>query len=113
MPLPLGGRTSAEFNIPSVLTLPAIDVPFLGIDVPENNYRLPSFTIPLSVDFSLPFIGMGEVSAKINSNFYDWEGSLQGGNYTDDVPSYIAKYKVMATSPVTPLSYKVEGRIIV
>ncbi|KAK2843259.1 hypothetical protein Q7C36_011474 [Tachysurus vachellii] len=113
VPLPLGGRTSAEFNIPSVLTLPAIDVPFLGIAVPENNYRLPSFTIPLSVDFSLPFIGMGEVSAKINSNFYDWEGSLQGGNYTDDVPSYIAKYKVMATSPVTPLSYKVEGTALV
>ncbi|KAK3537618.1 hypothetical protein QTP70_017011 [Hemibagrus guttatus] len=113
VPLPLGGRSSAELYIPPVLPLPAIDVPFLGIDVPENNYRLPSFTIPLSLDFSLPFIGMGEVSAKINSNFYDWEGSIQGGNYTDDVPSYIAKYKVMATSPVTPLSYKVEGTALV
>lgn len=111
MPLPLGGRTSAELYIPSVLPLPAIDVPLLGINVPENNYRLPSFTIPLSLDFSVPFIGIGEVSAKINSNFYDWEGSFQGGNYTDDVPSYIAKYKVMATSPVTLLSYKAEGRL--
>lgn len=80
--------------------------------MPENVYRIPSFTIPQNLDFSLPMIGMGEASAKMKSNFYDWEGSLQGGNYTDDVPSYIAKYKVMATSPVTPLSYKIEGIII-
>lgn len=110
LPLPLGGKSSAELNIPSMLTLPPVDVDYLGIHVPEKNYRIPSFTIPQRLDFSLPLLGIGEVSAKINSNFYDWEGLLQGGNYTDDVPSYIAKYKVMATSPVTPLSYKLEGK---
>lgn len=112
MPLPLGGKSSAELNIPSVLTLTPINVPYLGLDMPETTYRIPSFTIPHTLDFSLPLIGMGEISAKMNSNFFDWEGSLQGGNYTDDVPSYIAKYKVMLTSPVTPLSYKAEGIII-
>ncbi|XP_026789738.3 apolipoprotein B-100 [Pangasianodon hypophthalmus] len=113
LPLPLGGISSAELNIPSVLTLPPINVPGLGLDMPETKYKIPSFTIPQSLDFSLPLIGMGEVSAKMNTNFYDWEGSFQGGNYTDDVPSYIAKYKVMATSPLTPLSYKVEGTALV
>ncbi|KAI5616809.1 apolipoprotein B-100, partial [Silurus asotus] len=109
LPLPLGGMSSADLNIPSVLTLPPINVPILGLNVGETKYRIPSFIIAQNLDLSLPMIGIGEVSAKMNSNFYNWEGSFQGGNYTNDVPSYIAKYKVMATSPVTPLSYKIEG----
>lgn len=109
LPLPFCGMSSAELNIPSVVTLPSINVPWLGLDLPETKYRIPSFTVPESLDYSLPLIGMGEISAKINSNFFDWEGSIQGGNYTEDVPSFIAKYKVIANSPVTLLSHKIEG----
>ncbi|KAM9466083.1 apolipoprotein B-100 [Clarias gariepinus] len=113
LPLPFCGMSSAELNIPSVITLPSVNVPWLGLDLPETKYRIPSFTVPESLDYSLPLIGMGEISAKINSNFFDWEGSIQGGNYTEDVPSFIAKYKVIANSPVTLLSHKIEGTALV
>uniref|UniRef100_A0A4W4GAX0 Vitellogenin domain-containing protein n=1 Tax=Electrophorus electricus TaxID=8005 RepID=A0A4W4GAX0_ELEEL len=113
LPLPFGGISSADLNIPSVLTTPPINVPSLGLDVPRIKHRIPPFTIPYRWDFSLPNIGMAEVTAKVNSNFYDWEGSISGHKYTVDVPRYIAKYKVMASCPVTPLSYKVEGTALV
>ncbi|XP_076833977.1 apolipoprotein B-100 [Brachyhypopomus gauderio] len=115
LPLPFGGISSADLKIPSVLTTPPLNVPFLGLDVPRTKQRIPSFTIPYSWDFSLPDIGLAELTAKVNSNFYDWEASVSGGDYTVDVnvPSYIANYKVMASCPVTPLSYKIEGTALV
>ncbi|KAI4872235.1 hypothetical protein NFI96_010377 [Prochilodus magdalenae] len=113
LPLPFGGKSSDDLNIPSDITLPQIHVPNLGLIKPETRHRIPSFTIPQTLDFSLPQLGKAEVSAKVNSNFYDWEGSISGGNYTLDVPSYIAKYKVMGSCPVEPLGYKVEGTALV
>ncbi|XP_073682716.1 apolipoprotein B-100 [Garra rufa] len=109
LPLLLGGKSSAELNIPPTLTLPQIQIPLIGLDIPENNYKIPTFTIPRALDFSLPMLGVAEVSVKMNSNFYDWEGSILGGNNTVDVPNYIAQYKMMASCPLTPLSYKIEG----
>ncbi|KAJ3613847.1 hypothetical protein NHX12_020092 [Muraenolepis orangiensis] len=50
-----------------------------------------------------------DASTKINSNLYNWEGTISGANNTIDGPSYIAHYKVMAQSPFNPLSYKIEG----
>ncbi|XP_072545771.1 apolipoprotein B-100 [Salminus brasiliensis] len=113
LPLPFGGKSSEELNVPSEITLPNVHVPYLGLLKSQSRHNVPSFTIPHSLDFSVPQLGVAELSAKVNSNFYDWEGSVSGGNYTADVPSYIAKYKVMASSPVTPLSYKVEGTALV
>lgn len=109
LPVLLGGKSSAELNIPPTITLPRIQIPLIGLEIPQNNYKIPSFTIPRSLDFSLPMLGLAEVSAKMKSNFYDWEGSITGGNNTVDVPSYIAAYKVMASCPVKCLSYNVEG----
>ncbi|XP_073338944.1 apolipoprotein B-100 isoform X2 [Pagrus major] len=108
LPLPLGGKKSEELNIPNTLSVPLIDLPQIGLYIPANNYRLPSFTIPLSLDFTAPLLGLAEVSTKINSNLYSWEGSISGGNNTVDVPSYIAQYKTMAQSPFNLLSYKLE-----
>ncbi|XP_036449677.1 apolipoprotein B-100 [Colossoma macropomum] len=108
LPLPFGGKSSEELNIPSY-----IHVPPLGPMKSETKYKIPSFTIPYTLDFSLPQLGVAEVSAKVNSNLYDWEGSISGGNYTVDVPSYIAKYKVMGSCPVEALAYKVEGTALV
>ncbi len=109
LPLLLGGKSSAELNIPPTLKLPQIQIPLIGLDIPENNYKIPSFTIPRALDFSLPMLGVAELSVKMDSNFYYWECSILGGNNTVDVPNYIAKYKMMASCPVTPLSYKIEG----
>ncbi|KAM4625194.1 apolipoprotein B-100 [Polymixia lowei] len=109
LPLPLGGKTSEEMNIPTTLSIPLINLPEIGIYIPAKNYPVPSFTIPQSLDFMIPLIGLAEASMKINSNFYNWEGSISGGNNTLDVPSYIAQCKVMAQSPFNLLSYKLEG----
>ncbi|XP_057200382.1 apolipoprotein B-100 [Triplophysa rosa] len=109
LPILLGGKSSSELNIPPTITLPRIQIPLIGLEIPQNNYKIPSFTIPRSLDFSLPMLGLAEVSTKMKSNLYDWEGSITGGNNTVDVPSYIAAYKVMASCPVKCLSYNVEG----
>uniref|UniRef100_A0A8C2XEB4 Apolipoprotein B n=1 Tax=Cyclopterus lumpus TaxID=8103 RepID=A0A8C2XEB4_CYCLU len=109
LPLPHGGKKSHELNIPTTLFIPLIDLPEIGLYIPAKNYPLPSFTIPLSLDFTVPLLGLAEASTKITSNFYSWEGSISGGNNTVDVPSYIAQYKAMAQSPFNLLSYKLEG----
>ncbi|KAM7404104.1 hypothetical protein PAMA_004499 [Pampus argenteus] len=107
--LPLGGKKSGELNIPTTLSIPLIDLPEIGLYIPAKNYPLPSFTIPPSLDLTVPLLGLMEASTKINSNFYSWEGSISGGNNTIDVPNYIAQYKVMAQSPFNLLSYTLEG----
>ncbi|XP_074517715.1 apolipoprotein B-100 isoform X1 [Sebastes fasciatus] len=109
LPLPHGGKKSEELNIPTTLSIPLIAIPEIGLNIPAKNYPLPSFTIPPSLDFTVPLLGLAEVSTKINSNVYNWEGSISGGNTTVDVPSYIAQYKAMGQSPFNLLSYKLEG----
>ncbi|XP_041827365.1 apolipoprotein B-100 [Melanotaenia boesemani] len=109
LPLPLGGKNSEEMNIPMSLSLPAINLPQIGLNIPANKYSLPSFTVPPSLDFTVPLLGLAEASTKIQSNLYSWEGSISGGNDTVDVPSYIVQYKAVAQSPLNLLSYKLEG----
>ncbi len=110
LPLPFGGKKTEELNIPTTLSIPSLDLPEIGLNIPAKTYPLPSFTIPPSLDFTVPLLGLAEASTKINSNFYSWEGSISGGNNTVDVPSYIAQYKASAQSPFNLLSYKLEGK---
>lgn len=109
LPLPLGGKKLEELNIPTTLSMPLIDLPVIGLHVPAKKYPLPSITIPPSLDFTIPLLGLVEVSTKINSNIYNWEGSVSGGNNTVDFPNYIVQCKSMAQSPLNLLSYKYEG----
>ncbi|XP_072221414.1 apolipoprotein B-100 [Leuresthes tenuis] len=108
-PLPLSGKNSEELNIPKTLSVPVIDLPAIGLYIPANRFNLPSFTVPPSLDFSVPLLGLAKVSTKFHSNFYSWEGSISGGNDTVDVPSYVAQFRSMAESPLSLLSYKLEG----
>ncbi|XP_075304075.1 apolipoprotein B-100 [Odontesthes bonariensis] len=109
LPLPLSGKNSEELNIPKILSVPVIDLPQIGLYIPANRLNLPSFTVPPSLDFTVPLLGLAKVSTKIHSNFYSWEGSISGGNNTVDAPSYVVQYKSMAESPLSLLSYKLEG----
>ncbi|KAF3844295.1 hypothetical protein F7725_007458 [Dissostichus mawsoni] len=109
IPLPHGGKTSEELNIPTTVSIPLIDLPKIGFNIPAKTVHLPSFTIPPFLDLTVPLLGLVEASTKINSNFYSWEGSISGGNNTVDVPNYIVQYKAMAQSPFNLLSYKLEG----
>lgn len=110
LPLPLGGKKSEELNIPTTLSLPRIDLPDLGIHVPARKYHLPSFTVPPTLDFTLPLLGLAEASTRISSNLYSWEGSIVGGNNTVDIPNYVGQFKVLSQSPFNLLSYKLEGK---
>ncbi|KAM9777528.1 apolipoprotein B-100 [Neosynchiropus ocellatus] len=107
--LPLGGKSSEEINFPKTLSIPAINLPQIGLRIPPLTRPLPSFTIPPSLDIPVPNLGMAEVAAKIDSNFYSWEGSVSGANNTVDFPSYSAQFKAMAKSPCQLLDYKLEG----
>ncbi|CAN9502027.1 unnamed protein product [Ophioblennius macclurei] len=109
LPIPFGGKKSEELNIPNTLSVPAVDLPEIGLRIPANIIQLPTFTVPLALNLAVPLLGLAEASTKINSNFYSWEGSVAGGNNTVDVPSYVAQYKAMAQSPFCLLSYKLEG----
>ncbi|XP_030645296.1 apolipoprotein B-100 [Chanos chanos] len=109
VPMPLGGKSSEDLNFPSTLSIPKIEVPHIGLDIPAKELQVPSFTIPANLDVTLPLIGVAELTAKVSSNFCDWEGSISGGNITVEFPSYIAKYKIMSSCGLTPLSYNVEG----
>uniref|UniRef100_A0A3B4FGW7 Apolipoprotein Ba n=1 Tax=Pundamilia nyererei TaxID=303518 RepID=A0A3B4FGW7_9CICH len=110
LPLPLGGKKSEELNVPNSLSVPLIDLPQIGLYIPPRAYQLPRFTIPPSLDLSLPLLGLAAASTKISSNFYSWEGSISGGNNTADVPSYTAQFRATAQSPFSLLSYKLEGK---
>lgn len=111
LPLPLGGQSSTDLNIPSTVTIPRLFVPKFGLEIPSREFSIPSFSIPPSYELQLPLIGMAEVSSKLNTNFYSWEGSVSGGNNTVDTPSYIAKYQVMADSALDLFSYTTEGTV--
>ncbi|KAM9338993.1 apolipoprotein B-100-like [Symphorus nematophorus] len=109
MPLPLGGKSSEELRIPPVVTSPTISMPQLGMEFASKEIQIPTFTIPSEYELVLPLMGMVEVSAKVNSNYYDWEATVSAGNNTADSPSYLAKFSIMAESPIKVLSFSTEG----
>lgn len=111
IPLPFGGKTSEELRIPSVVTSPRIAVPQLEVDFAPREVPIPRFTIPAEYDLTLPLLGLMEASAKVNSNFYDWEGVITVGNNTAESPEYVAKFSVMAESPIRLLSFSAEGNL--
>lgn len=109
IPLPLGGKTSKELRIPPVITTPRIFVPQVGMDVPSKEIKMPTFTIPSEYDLTMPLMGMMEVSAKVNSNYYNWETKISAGNTTGDSSSYEATFTTVAESPIEILAFSAEG----
>ncbi|CAL8315646.1 unnamed protein product [Lota lota] len=107
--LPLGGKTSQEFRIPPMLTTPHILMPQMALEVSPMEISIPTFTIPSDYDLTLPLMGMMEVSGKVKSNYYNLEGTISAGNNTLESPSYVAKIKVIADSPMELLSFTSEG----
>ncbi|KAK2856130.1 hypothetical protein Q5P01_004865 [Channa striata] len=109
IPLPLGGKTSEELMIPEMVTTPRLTVPQIGMDFASQQIYISTFTIPSEYDLTLPLMGMLEVSAKVKSNYYNWEATVSGGNNTAESSSYLAEFSVMADSPITLLSFSSEG----
>lgn len=109
IPLPLGGKSSEELGLPAVVRIPGFLVPQLELEFGQREIQIPSFTIPSEHDLNLPLMGLLEASAKVNSNYYDWEGLITAGNNTAESPEYVAKFSVMAESPIKLLSFSTEG----
>ncbi|KAG7270489.1 hypothetical protein CRUP_032785, partial [Coryphaenoides rupestris] len=107
--LPLGGKTSQQFRIPKMLTTPQMSMPQMGLELSPMEISIPTFTIPSDYDLTLPLMGMMEVSGKVKSNYYNLEGMVSAGNNTEESPSYMAKFNVMADSPMELLSFTSEG----
>lgn len=112
IPLPLGGKSSEELRVPARVTSPHISLPQVGMDISPREIQIPTFTIPSEYDLTLPLMGMVEVSAKVNSNYYNWEATVSAGNNTAESPSYLAQFNIMAESPVKLLSFSTEGNLI-
>lgn len=106
LPLPLGGQSSNDLKIPPKLSIPKLYMPEIGLDIPANTIRIPSFTIPQNVDLSMPMLGLAELTTKVTSSLCSWEASVLGGNNTIDVPSFIGQYKIISDCP---LPFKAEG----
>ncbi|KAL0965050.1 hypothetical protein UPYG_G00276120 [Umbra pygmaea] len=113
VPMLFGGKSSEDLRIPAVLTTPLLSVPQVGLELPSKEFQVPTFSIPNNYDLSVPLFGMVELSAKVNSNFYTWEGMVSGGNNSVDTPSYIAQFKVAADSPNKLLAFQSEGTALV
>lgn len=92
------------------MATPELIMPQISVMLPSKRFNLPTFSIPSSYDLSMPLLGMVEVSAKVNTNFYDIEAVFSGGNNTFNEPSYITSYKVVANSPVELFAFTVEGK---
>uniref|UniRef100_G3P570 Vitellogenin domain-containing protein n=1 Tax=Gasterosteus aculeatus aculeatus TaxID=481459 RepID=G3P570_GASAC len=109
VPLPLGGKSSEELRIPPMVKSPLISMPQLGVEFASKEIQMPTFTIPSEYDLTLPLMGMVEGSAKVVSNYYNWEATVSAGNNTAESPSYLAKFSVVADSPIELLSFSTEG----
>lgn len=98
-----------ELRIPPVVTTPRIFVPQVGMEVASKEIQIPAFTIPSEYDLTMPLMGMMEMSAKVNSNYYNWEATISAGNKTADSSSYEAKFNTVVESPIKILAFSAEG----
>lgn len=112
IPLPLGGKSSEELRMPSMVASPRIFVPALGLEFDSQEIQIPTFTIPSEYDLTLPLMGMVEGSAKVNSNYYNWEGTMSAGNNTADSPNFVAKFNILANSPIKFLTFSTQGNSV-
>uniref|UniRef100_A0A671N175 Apolipoprotein B-100-like n=1 Tax=Sinocyclocheilus anshuiensis TaxID=1608454 RepID=A0A671N175_9TELE len=113
IPIPLGGKSSGDFNFPAALTTPKLVVPQLGLEVASISIPLPEVFVPESLSLSVPHKIKAEMSSKLSSNFYNMEATASAGRELDEKPSYSAKIEATGTSPVDLLSFKVEGSVLV
>uniref|UniRef100_A0A8C1HQV8 Apolipoprotein Bb, tandem duplicate 1 n=1 Tax=Cyprinus carpio carpio TaxID=630221 RepID=A0A8C1HQV8_CYPCA len=113
IPIPLGGKSSRDFNFPAALTTPKLAVPQLGLEVASISIPLPEVFVPESLSVSVPHTIKAEMSSKLSSNFYKMEATISAGRELGEKPSYSAKIEATGTSPVDLLSFKVEGSVLV
>uniref|UniRef100_A0A674GQ32 Apolipoprotein B n=1 Tax=Taeniopygia guttata TaxID=59729 RepID=A0A674GQ32_TAEGU len=110
IPLPFAGKSSDEIWMPKTVKTPPLVVESMGISVPSQEYRIPSFTVPKSYPFRVPLLGKLEVSANVYSNYYNWTAAYTVTNSTSErATSVKATYNTNADSVFELLSFSVQG----
>ncbi|XP_064304195.1 apolipoprotein B-100 isoform X1 [Phalacrocorax carbo] len=110
IPLPFGGRSSRDIRVPQTVKTPPLVMESMGISVPSQEYRIPTFTVPESYPLRVPLLGSLEVSANMYSNFYNWTAVYTLANSTTEKASSIrTTYTTNADSVFELLSYSVKG----
>ncbi|MED6267510.1 hypothetical protein CHARACLAT_013010 [Characodon lateralis] len=109
VPLPFGGKTTADLNFPPVLTTPSLHIPQFGLEVVSREIPIPDLFVPKSLIVSVPLFGKVELSVLMNSNLYEVEATLGVGKDIVEPPSYSARFDAKGSSPIDILSVAVEG----
>ncbi|KAM6084999.1 apolipoprotein B-100 [Theristicus caerulescens] len=110
IPLPFGGRSSHDIRVPQTVKTPPLVMESMGISVPSQEYRIPTFTVPESYPLRVPLLGTLEVSANVYSNYYNWTAGYTLANSTTEKASSIrTTYTTNADSVFELLSYSVKG----
>ncbi|KAM6138541.1 apolipoprotein B-100 [Phoenicopterus ruber ruber] len=110
IPLPFGGRSSHDIRVPHTVKTPPLVMESMGISVPSQEYRIPTFTVPESYPVRVPLLGTLELSANVYSNYYNWTGAYTLANSTTEKASSIrTTYTTNADSVFELLSYSVKG----
>lgn len=110
IPLPFAGKSSDQLRIPRTARSLQTKIERIGLELGSVLPEIPFFTIPETYPLRVPLLGVLAVSTNIHSNYYNWSASYTGGNYTRDVYSFIADYKMKADSAFDLLSYKLDGK---
>uniref|UniRef100_A0A8C8AKF6 Apolipoprotein B n=1 Tax=Otus sunia TaxID=257818 RepID=A0A8C8AKF6_9STRI len=110
IPLPFGGRSSHDIRVPQSVKTPPLVMESMGISVPSQEYRIPTFTVPESYPLRVPLLGTLEISANVYSNYYNWTAAYTLANSTTEKASSIrTTYTTNADSVFELLSYSVKG----
>ncbi|NWH61262.1 APOB protein, partial [Geococcyx californianus] len=110
IPLPFGGRSSHDIRVPQTVKTPPLVMESMGISVPSQEYRIPTFTVPESYPVHVPLLGTLELSANVYSNYYNWSAAYTLANSTTEKASSIrTTYATNADSVFELLSYSVKG----
>ncbi|NWS70238.1 APOB protein, partial [Crotophaga sulcirostris] len=110
IPLPFGGRSSHDIRVPRIVKTPPLVMESMGISVPSQEYRIPTFTVPESYPVHVPLLGTLELSANVHSNYYNWSAAYTLANSTTEKASGIrTTYTTNADSVFELLSYSVKG----
>ncbi|OXB84376.1 UNVERIFIED_CONTAM: hypothetical protein H355_010803, partial [Colinus virginianus] len=110
VPLPFGGRSSHDLRVPQTVRTPPLVIESMGINVPSQEYRIPTFTVPEFYPLLVPLFGALEVSASMHSNYYNWTAEYALENSSTEKTSRIGTtYTVNADSAFELLSYSMKG----
>ncbi|XP_068017431.1 apolipoprotein B-100 isoform X2 [Melanerpes formicivorus] len=110
IPLPFGGRSSHDMRVPQTVKTPPLVMESMGISVPSQEYRIPTFTVPKSYPLHVPSLGSLEVSANVHSNYYNWTATYTlANNTTEKASSVRTTYTTNTDSVFELLSYSMKG----